>query len=111
MIATKPDVGASVDLYWLPLGAGGNFVRLNGRVYEAVMAAAQRRPRFDLYHSALEVQVPEGRFTIEEPPAAPHGEDRGVVGIGPIGAKWLAGRVPIFHYELRRWRDGVIPDI
>src|ERR1051326_7960271 len=75
------------------------------------MAAAQRRPRFDLYHSALEVHVPEGRFTIEETPAAPHGEDRGVVGIGPIGAKWLAGRVPIFHYELRRWRDGVIPDI
>ena len=26
----------SVDLYWLPLGAGGHSVRLNGRVFEAV---------------------------------------------------------------------------
>ena len=28
--------GASIDLYWLPLGAGGWFVRLNGRIYEAI---------------------------------------------------------------------------
>jgi hypothetical protein len=111
MIATKSDPVACVDLYWLPLGAGGNFVRLNGRVYETLMAAAHHRRRFDLYHSALQVIVPEGRFTIEETPAARHGEDRGVVGIGPIGARWLAGRVPMFRYELRRWRDGVIPDI
>ena len=27
--------GPAVDLYWLPLGAGGHFVRFNGRVYEA----------------------------------------------------------------------------
>ena len=102
---------ARVDLYWLPLGAGGNFVRLNGRVYEAVTAAIQRRPRFDLYHSALEVTVPEGRYTIEQTPAAPNGEERGVVGVGPIGATWLADRIAVFHYELRCWRKGVIPDI
>ena len=24
-----------VDLFWLPLGAGGHCVRFNGRVYEA----------------------------------------------------------------------------
>jgi len=28
----------AVDLYWLPLGAGGHSVRLNGRVYEAALA-------------------------------------------------------------------------
>ena len=27
-----------VDLYWLPLGAGGHCVRANGRVYEAIAA-------------------------------------------------------------------------
>ena len=102
---------SGIDLYWLPLGAGGNFVRLNGRVFEAIEATLQRRPTYDLYHSGLEVFVPEGRYTIEQTPAAAHGEQRGVVGIGPIGAKWLAARVQIFHYELRRWRDGVIPDI
>ena len=39
---------SGIDLYWLPLGAGGWFVRLNGRVYEALMAARDRRPRADL---------------------------------------------------------------
>ena len=33
---------AGVDLYWLPLGAGGHSVRLNGRVYEAVAARLER---------------------------------------------------------------------
>ena len=34
-----------VDLYWLPLGAGGHCVRANGRVYEAVAARlAGREP-------------------------------------------------------------------
>ncbi|MEA2242375.1 MAG: hypothetical protein QOD24_1931, partial [Solirubrobacteraceae bacterium] len=39
---------AAVDLYWLPLGAGGHFVRLNGRAYEALMARIARRPAYDL---------------------------------------------------------------
>ena len=104
------NMAARIDLYWLPLGAGGNFVRLNGRIYEAIEAAVQRRPRYDLYHSGLEVVVPGGRYTIEQTPARPHGEDRGVVGIGPIGAHWAA-RWHVLRYELRRWKDGVIPDI
>ena len=33
----------AVDLYWLPLGAGGHSVRLNGRVYEAALSMLQRR--------------------------------------------------------------------
>lgn len=101
-----------IDLYWLPIGAGGTgFVRLNGQIYEAVTAFLDRRPRCDLYHSGLEIRAPEARYTIEQTPAAADGLERGVIGIGPIGARWLAGRVPTFRYELRRWRDGVIPDI
>ena len=57
---------AGSELYWLPLGAGGWFVRLNGRIYEAVNALAERRRPLDLYHSALEVRVPEGRFAHRE---------------------------------------------
>jgi hypothetical protein len=34
---------ASIDLWWLPLGAGGWFVTLNGRVYEALHALVERR--------------------------------------------------------------------
>jgi hypothetical protein len=105
-----PERGHSVELYWLPLGAGGHSVRLNGRAYELVAAAFARRPRRDLYHSALEVSVPEGRFVIETAPIRDaNGAARGVVAEGPVGSRWVS-RWPLFRYELRRWRDGAIPD-
>ena len=102
---------AAVDLYWLPLGAGGHSVRLNGKVFEAVVALLERRRPLDLYHSALVVQVPEGRYTIESGPVPDdNGQRRGVVGVGPVGSRW-AGGFRLFRYEIRCWRDGVIPDI
>jgi len=98
-------------LYWLPLGAGGRSVRLNGRVFEAVMARLERRRPLELYHSALEVRVPEGRFVIEMTPIPDaDGAARGVVGEGPVGSR-RAGRFRVFRYELRCWRNGVIPDV
>jgi hypothetical protein len=60
---------AAVDLSWIPLGAGAHVVRLSGMVYEAIAARLHRRPPLDLYHSALIVQTPTGRFTIEQTPA------------------------------------------
>ena len=100
-----------VDLYWLPLGAGGHSVRLNGCIFEAVAARLEKRPTGDLYHSALEVSVPEGRFVIEMAPAWDANEaSRGVVAEGPVGSRW-ARSLRIFRYEIRRWRDGVIPDV
>jgi hypothetical protein len=111
MTAVSPDRRVGIDLYWLPLGAGGNFVRLNGRVYEAIKARLDRRPVCDLYHSALQVFVPEGRYVVENTPVVDdQGRERGVVIEGPVGARW-AGRLRMFRYEMRRWRDGVIPDI
>jgi hypothetical protein len=80
-------------------------------VFEAVTALLERRPRFDLYHSALEVQVPAGRFVIEQTPVPnAKGADRGVVAGGAVGSRW-AGRFRIFRYEVRCWKDGVIPDL
>jgi hypothetical protein len=109
-MASSPSI-IGIDLYWLPLGAGGHSVRLNGRIFEAVAAGLERRDRCDLYHSALEVRVPEGRFVIEQAPIRPSdGLDRGVVAEGAVGAR-AAGRYKLFRYELRRWRDGVIPDV
>src|SRR2546425_11430212 len=79
----------SVDLYWLPLGAGGHSVRLNGRIFEAVAARLGRRPPCDLYHSALVVHVPGGRFVIEQAPIPDgHGAQRGVVAEGAGGRRW-----------------------
>jgi len=100
-----------VELYWLPLGAGGHSVRLNGRIFEAVAAQLERRSPCDLYHSALVVRAPSGRFVIEQAPIRDNdGAKRGVVVEGAVGSR-LAGRFRIFRYEVRRWRDGVIPDI
>jgi hypothetical protein len=102
---------AGIELYWLPLGAGGWFVRLNGRLYEAVHALLERRRPLDLYHSALQVRLPEGRFVIENcwpiPDADP--AKRGVVVEGPVASRRLA-RWRVFRYEVRRWRGGVIAD-
>jgi hypothetical protein len=100
-----------IDLYWLPLGAGGHSVRWNGRVFEALVARHEHRAPKDLYHSALEVQVPEGRFVIEMGPAQKAKTDEhDVACAGPVGAGWL-GRSRLFRYEVRRWRNGTIPDV
>jgi hypothetical protein len=101
---------SAIDLYWLPLGAGGHSVRLNGKVFEAVAAWLGRRDRCDLFHSALQVYAPEGRFVIEQAPAWSEGLQRGVVAEGSVAAR-AAGRFSFFRYEVRRWRDGGISDI
>jgi hypothetical protein len=101
----------AVDLYWLPLGAGGHFVRLNGRAYEWIVARLQRRPSCDLYHSALQVELPEGRYVIEQTPVPDlSGKQRGVVAGGAVGARSV-GRLRVFRYEIRLWLGGHIPDV
>jgi hypothetical protein len=86
-------------------------VRLNGRVYEAIKARLDRRQACDLYHSGLTVSLPEGRYVIEMTPIVDgRGRERGLVAEGPVGARW-AIRFRMFRYELRRWRNGRIPDL
>jgi hypothetical protein len=108
----REDTG-HVDLYWLPLGAGdgSGCVRWNGHFYEAFAARHQRREACDLYHSALEVTHGTDRFVIEMTPAwGNKHEDRGVVRVGSVGLATL-GRSRFFRYEVRRWRNGHIPDV
>lgn len=103
---------AGVYLYWIPLGAGAHVVRTSGRIYEALCALVQRRTRRDLYHSALLVVIGHRQFVIEMTPVPDLDGPRlrGVVAEGPVGTRW-AGRLRVFRYEIRRWRDGVIPDL
>jgi hypothetical protein len=108
-MTSAPPPGA-VDLYWIPLGAGAYVVRLSGKLYEAITAFIARRPRGALYHTALEVGGADGRFVIESAPIRDdEGPERGVVAEGPVGTTW-AGRFRLFRYEIRRWREGSIPD-
>ena len=101
----------AVDLYWIPLGAGGRSVRFNGRVFEALQAAREHRPRCDLYHAAIVVHVDEDVYAIEVAPSPDADEaNRGVVGTGAVGSRSL-GWLRLFRYEVRCWRGGSIPDL
>jgi hypothetical protein len=102
---------AGIELYWLPLGAGGWFVKLNGRIWEAIQARREHRRPLGLYHTALVVRVPEGRFVVENCWPIPNadGPARGVLVEGPVGSRRL-GRWRVFCYEVRCWPEGVIAD-
>jgi hypothetical protein len=105
------DSAARIDLFWLPLGAGGRFVRLNGIAFEMLCARHQHRPRCDLYHSALSIHVPDGRYVIEMTPIRRiDSADRVPVTGGAVGSG-LLGHFKIFRYEVVRWRNGAIPDV
>lgn len=108
--AVADQTDATVALLWIPLGAGGRSVGWNGRVFEHLAARRAGRGSRDLYHSALQVRVGAERYTVEMGPAWGHPPaDRGVTGEGPVGSPWL-GHLRAFRYEVRRWRDGTIPD-
>jgi hypothetical protein len=100
-----------VNLYWLPLGAGGRCVRVNGRIFEALSARAEHRQPCDLYHSALEVEVGRDRYVIEMAPVwNERAQERGVVAEGLVGLR-RAGCLRLFRYEVRCWHGGRIPDV
>ena len=104
--------GSSVDLYWLPLGAGEAYptVRWSGRLFEALMARRERRRPQALFHSALEVRHEGVRFVIEMAPVwSTPAPTSAIVCEGAVGLGWL-GRSRFFRYEVHRWADGVIPD-
>jgi hypothetical protein len=101
----------SAELSWIPLGAGGRFVRFNGRVFEAVEAARRHRPRCDLYHAALVAEVHGDRYVIEVAPSPDGGgAGRGVVATGAVGSRHV-GWLRVFRYEVRCWSGGSIPDL
>jgi hypothetical protein len=102
---------ASLDLFWLPLGAGGRVVRANGRAYERVSARREHRAPLELYHSGLVLALDDLTYAIEMGPVWNlSAGDRGVVCEGPVGARCL-GRFRAFRYEVRCWPGGCIPDL
>ncbi|MGA8247815.1 MAG: hypothetical protein WB797_13005, partial [Nocardioides sp.] len=111
-MSSSPPPGPTsyVDLYWLPLGAGGHVVRWNGRIYERLRALRAGGPVYALFHAALEVSHRGRRHVIEMAPVwSERTPDRGVQVEGPVGLRPL-GALRAFRYEVRCWRDGRIPD-
>ena len=108
--ATVDSEGA-VELHWIPLGAAAHVVKVSGRMYESLSARIHRRQPMELFHSALTLSLPEGPYIVEQAPVPDlDGNRRGVVAEGPVGVR-RAGRIRLFRYEVRCWRDGRIPDI
>jgi hypothetical protein len=106
----RVDAGAGIDLYWLPLGAGGRVVRPTGIAFEALAARIASRPRLDLYHAALDVRTPEARFVVEAMPSVFGAAARaggGVIADGPMALRH-SRRFGVFRYELSCWRNGLI---
>lgn len=108
---TSPRTSAWLDLYWLPLGADGSgAVRVSGRLYERWVARRAGRAPLDLYHSALKVHLDGATHVIEVAPVWSRPEsDRGAVAEGAVGDR-LLGVSRWFRYEVRCWRNGVLPD-
>jgi len=102
--------GCALELWWIPLGAGGHFVRANGRIFEALSALRESRPRRRLYHSALLLRIEGRTLGIEQTPAWGRHADRKVVARGPVGTP-LAGRVRLLRYEIHIAPGGGIPDL
>ena len=94
---------ATVDLLWIPLGGPVRGAR-PARLFEKVLALAQRRPTYDLCHSALAVTVPTGRSVIEMHPSdrMANGEAWSVR-VASQRRGWAISAVPV--REIRRWRE------
>lgn len=102
----------SVEVLWIPLGAGpgAGVVRRSGRFYEALAARRERRAPCALYHAGLEVRLDGERTVVEMAPewsGSPGPEH--VACSGPVGVRAL-GRSRWFRYEVRCWPGGAIPD-
>ena len=55
--------------------------------------------------------MPEGRFVIEQAPIRAATAPSAASSPRVRSAARAAGRFRLFRYEVRRWRDGVIPDV
>lgn len=98
----------TLDLYWLPVGAGTHFQRASLAVYESFAAALARRPRSILCHAALKGNVGERPFTIELTPV-PAVQDVRPAMAGAVGSS-LAARLRIFRYQLVCRESDALPD-
>ncbi len=106
-----PDTSPFVDLYWLPVGAGTRtpVQRWSLAAWEACDAALHRRPRKNLYHSALKMRLASGEVrTLELTPAFAFPDARPAMS-GPVGFPG-ADRVRFLRYQMTCLATERLPD-
>lgn len=59
---------AEIRLWWLPVGAGGHVVIHTSRWWEHWHALREGRSPRPLFHAALEILAPAGRYAVEMAP-------------------------------------------
>lgn len=96
---------AAEDLYWIPLGAGGHYVRFSGRVFEAIEAARRRRSSTTPLSSSSSTASATRSSSLRSPDA-----DEASRGVGAVGSR-RASRLRLLRYEVRCWRAGSTPDL
>src|SRR5262245_14981445 len=94
----QPSTSCAVEVFFFPVGSPGALPGGSPRLYEAVVAARDRRPRRELFHAALEVRT-DAMTTWIEMALPVHRCDRGIVAEGPVGARVLS-RWRLFRYEV-----------
>lgn len=102
------DQTASLDLLWIPVGAGTRFQRASLVLYEAAAAALSRRPRVALVHAGIKLRFEGKRYTFELMPAPPGPNHDGEV-TGPVGVRG-ADRLRLFRYRACLFEADGLPD-
>lgn len=102
--------GCSLDLYWIPVGAGtSRLQRASLAAWEAFEALRARRPRTTLFHSALKLTLDDGTIlTLEMTPAFVSAPVSPLV-TGAVGVR-TAGRFKLFRYQLVCVPSESLPD-
>lgn len=101
-------VAGSVDLYWIPVGAGTRFQKFSLAVYEGIASRLARRESATLLHAALKLQTDGRTYTLETMPSPP-GPNVAHEVTGPVGVRF-ADRLRLFRYQVCVRETGALPD-
>ena len=101
-------VESTVELFWLPVGAGTHFQRASLVAYDWCLSHIARRPRAAFVHAALKVKLEGRTFTLELMPVPAH-QNVAPLLTGPVGIS-IAGRLRLFRYQLVCRETDSLPD-
>ncbi len=105
-VPAAPD--GSVELYWIPVGAGTRFQEFSLAVYERVASFLARREPATLLHAGLKLRAHGRTCTLETMPSPP-GPNTNHEVTGPVGVRG-ADRLRLFRYQVCVRETSALPD-